>query len=453
VILCLFLVVIHNTQAQTGWPDLLENPLIAIHAAREADGALTIAAVDENNSLHVLSDESGVWEMLWEIELPARVRRHGVRVVDVNGDGVNEILAVPGQLHMFSRDGALRWVAEETFELHFAAVGFQRIDSADVDGDGSVEVLLLNYVSPETPSTEVSLYLYDSDDGENWRVVYRVLLTDDYEFHSTAGITAADFDGNGTAEIVVGNDNGFMWLVTLEDGVYGVRAHWEVFSGSPIGTGLASGDLDGDGLPELLVGTNGGSIFVYDFSTDLEPILAASTFSGRFANGISAGDVDGDGVDEFVLGRGLLEFAEMTAEDVVVEIYELVGDMLWRRWSTEPGEMGDTPFTLAFDFDADGSAEIITLDADGAARVLQPELSALHEPCLALVTTDAARVNVRSGPGTGYAVVTSAAVGTLVPVLELGDGWYRVLIENEEGWISAQLLTLEGEFCESLTNG
>lgn len=55
-------------------------------------------------------------------------------------------------------------------------------------------------------------------------------------------------------------------------------------------------------------------------------------------------------------------------------------------------------------------------------------------------------LNVRSGPGTGYAIVGSLPFGAQVAVTEQGSGWCRVLYSNGSqavtGWVSAGYLTL-----------
>lgn len=59
-------------------------------------------------------------------------------------------------------------------------------------------------------------------------------------------------------------------------------------------------------------------------------------------------------------------------------------------------------------------------------------------------TVAAARVNMRSGPSTDYAVLATLPRGTKAEVLEVNlDGWARVLIfqTGEEGWIAERLLS------------
>ena len=50
------------------------------------------------------------------------------------------------------------------------------------------------------------------------------------------------------------------------------------------------------------------------------------------------------------------------------------------------------------------------------------------------------RVNMRSGPGTGYGVIGSFPEGTQAMLLETDGNWGRVVIEGTEGWMSTRLL-------------
>lgn len=62
------------------------------------------------------------------------------------------------------------------------------------------------------------------------------------------------------------------------------------------------------------------------------------------------------------------------------------------------------------------------------------------------VTNDS--VNLRGGPGTGYPVLGQARQGEVLPIAarSADGGWWQVCcIKNESAWISAQLVTAEGD--------
>lgn len=71
---------------------------------------------------------------------------------------------------------------------------------------------------------------------------------------------------------------------------------------------------------------------------------------------------------------------------------------------------------------------------------LTPQVAPEPEPAgpAATVLSD---VNVRSGPGTGSAVMSVASTGSKVQVLEQQGGWTRVTLpDGGEGWIASKFL-------------
>ncbi len=62
----------------------------------------------------------------------------------------------------------------------------------------------------------------------------------------------------------------------------------------------------------------------------------------------------------------------------------------------------------------------------------------------AKVSTAGGNLNVRSGPGTGYAIWTSLSNGTALVILETSGNWYKVLYYGTQtGWVSKTYVTAE----------
>lgn len=73
-------------------------------------------------------------------------------------------------------------------------------------------------------------------------------------------------------------------------------------------------------------------------------------------------------------------------------------------------------------------------------------------PTCRIVSNTNGAVNIRSGPGTQYAIVGNLPVGQTLPVLGQlsGGGWYQVSLVTEQlGWISATVARLDGD-CAAL---
>lgn len=85
--------------------------------------------------------------------------------------------------------------------------------------------------------------------------------------------------------------------------------------------------------------------------------------------------------------------------------------------------------------------------ATPTAPPASPDAPAAPAQAASAVIRAGQTVNVRSGPGTAFSAVAVAAPGTTVTVLGQDDsgGWYSVrLPAGVEGWIAAELLTLDG---------
>ena len=52
------------------------------------------------------------------------------------------------------------------------------------------------------------------------------------------------------------------------------------------------------------------------------------------------------------------------------------------------------------------------------------------------------RVNIRSGPGTGYSVLTQAIAGNKAYIIGINNGWYKIIFGNTIGYIRSDYLDL-----------
>lgn len=57
-----------------------------------------------------------------------------------------------------------------------------------------------------------------------------------------------------------------------------------------------------------------------------------------------------------------------------------------------------------------------------------------------LVQTDGATLNMRSGPGTGYEKVAVLSNGTVVDIVGIDSGWYKVSYKGSTGYVSSEFM-------------
>jgi len=240
--------------------------------------------------------------------------RSGVAVGDLDGDGEPEIVAhaSAGTLKAFSRTGALVWTsAAYPGDIAGGAPTFTFPAIADLDGDGKAEViagrLILNHdgslrgkgaLGWGTSVYGSSSIPVDLDgDGVQEVVVgnaaYRPNGTTLWSNGQADGFPGiADFDGDGTPEIVVVG-NGTVRLQAADGKVL-----WSVVNAAQRGGPPAIADFDGDGKPEIGVA---GTTMYRMFDTDgkvlwSNPIVDASSA----VTGSSVYDFEGDGVADIV---------------------------------------------------------------------------------------------------------------------------------------------------------
>lgn len=88
-------------------------------------------------------------------------------------------------------------------------------------------------------------------------------------------------------------------------------------------------------------------------------------------------------------------------------------------------------------------AEIMTavLTNTPAVTATTAAPAATSETVQVLYVNAAARVNVRSGPGTTYDIIGSVSPGMALNVVGTSDGWQQVEFEGGDGWIASFLLS------------
>ena len=79
---------------------------------------------------------------------------------------------------------------------------------------------------------------------------------------------------------------------------------------------------------------------------------------------------------------------------------------------------------------------------DGAVTIAYKEIETEDQALTGTVTTMGSNLNVRTGPSTGYDIISSLANGSQVEILDEEDGWYRISFPADLAYVCGQYVRL-----------
>lgn len=173
-------------------------------------------------------------------------------VADVNGDGNIDVFSLSSvDLSWYQNNGAgvfTRHVISSGLDLD-ALVGRPHITSADVNGDGDMDILAVS---------GASILWYQGDGAGNF--TSHVDRLD--PFTDALSVTSTDVDGDGIVDLIRGGYDSISWL--KGDGLGNFTPH-VVSNNVGYAVSVASADIDGDGdIDPIAVSRNEGKIAWYE---------------------------------------------------------------------------------------------------------------------------------------------------------------------------------------------
>lgn len=241
---------------------------------------------------------------------------------DINGDGTEDLVFAAGagggsQIRAIDgKTGAEIGEVFSAFEPSYTGGLF--IATADLNGDGRDDVI----VSPDRGGGgRVTVFSYANGTPT---VIANFFGIEDANFRGGARVAAADVNGDGIPDLVVGAGFGGGPRVAIFDGATVTRAprklvnDFYAFGGSDLiglrnGVYIAAGDLNGDGMADLVFGGGPGGgprVLALDGAKLtlglMNPIANFFAFSENERGGVrpTIKDVDKDGRLDLILASG-----------------------------------------------------------------------------------------------------------------------------------------------------
>ncbi|MDB5312781.1 MAG: yliI 1 [Gemmataceae bacterium] len=250
--------------------------------------------------------------------------------------------------------------------------GGARVAAADVTGDGVPDLIV-----GAGPGGGPQVSVYDGATGK----LIRTFFAFDVAFTGGVFVAAADFNGDGRADIVVSPDVGGGPRVEVFSGADGsVLANFFGIADPNFrgGVRVATGDVNGDGAPDLAVaaGAGGGPrVAVFDGLTVRPGQTLARLINDFFAfddtlrNGVylAAGNTDGDRFADLVVGAGPGGGPRVIIlSGAILPTAGVSGATTASFFAGDPASRGGVP-VAARNVNSDPLDEVITGTAGGAA--------------------------------------------------------------------------------------
>ncbi len=245
--------------------------------------------------------------------------------------------------------------------------GGASVASGDVNGDGFAD-LIVGAGAGGGPRVAI----FNGIDGS--------LITDFFGYEETfrggVNVSAADFNGDGKADIILGTGVGGGPRVRIVSGadfttaIRDVFVYEDTFRG---GVNVSAGDFNSDGVPDLATsaGPGGGPRLVVLSGVDLRQLASFFVFDPNSRAGFSAAlaDINGDGYADIVAGAGAGEPARVRVfsgltRSVLADFF--VNDPL-QDGASIPSIQNDAGVRVsAADVNLDGIDDVITAKGPGS---------------------------------------------------------------------------------------
>ena len=335
------------------------------------DGKLDIIVVDDNNPAQVwtlLGNGDGTFQAPTAVALSGPAGSDVV-FADLNGDGFLDIADNDfntNQVTVYLATSASAYAPGAAYATSDGNYNACSLTAGDLSGDGKPELVTANC---SDSGNDVTVYVNNGDGTFATGVYYDGAMSGGTNSGAasvyTEGVTIADVNGDGKADLIASNDDSGDITVLLGngDGTVNIPTVGYAVGGYPR-TDAIVGDFNGDGLADIIVPDDEFSL-VYlkgygdgTFRSSLNYYAATTAYAYSF--GMATGDFNGDGQTDFVIGNNCSSCT--TPMGITVFLSRPDG-------SLQPGVNYGTSNSLGFvavaDFNGDGKLDIAATDYNG----------------------------------------------------------------------------------------
>ena len=281
--------------------------------------------------------------------------RMGIEAVtaDVDGDGSEEVIVAPGagagpQVRVFDQAGGLK---AQFFAYGEGVRTGIHVNAADVNGDGTADIITTPMAGA---GPQVRVFTMTGD-----------LIAQDFIFPEgfRGGMTVdvCDVDGDGGSDFVFAPDSNAGPQIVVGNPVEGSYSNFFAYASTIRGGyNVACGDVDNDGDDDIIVAPKAGlgpQVAVFTGTGDLIARFFAYAETFRGGVNVSVGDLDGNGTTEIVA-------TPISNAGPQVRIFNSSGQAIGQFWAYYEWLRGNFTSFIA-DLEDDGTTEIITAPGEG----------------------------------------------------------------------------------------
>ncbi len=221
---------------------------------------------------------------------------------------------------------------DKIWQVNLGSAVYSDITSADIDGDGAPEVIIV--------TSDDTLFVLDHSGNLLWKFetekkgsVEDLFLDKESIKLKASSPVVYDINGDGKQEIIFGCENSRLYILSNKG-----EKLFEFKAEGPIRSTAAVADINNDGKPEIVVGSNDNNLYILDSEAKL---LRKLKVGGEIESGIVLDDVNQDGTVNIIF----------CCDDNHLYVLDSDGGLVWKYQTGGPVKATPTIASLNDDVD------------------------------------------------------------------------------------------------------